>query len=224
MEYQNLNNVFYERSTINVCAPTYEPLMMSPVLMNAYNQTAKLLDLVEKYCVCYLNDTKNNTDIQEEREFSSTFKGLTEVISSEEDDNKPALQRKRKIPIPDITKKLRQVYRQVQRNSEVVIKCRNKGTRGLHNGLSSRRSQYVGVSKNGVHWQTLINFGKTKKYIGTYCTEEEAALTYDFYCFGIRGLKAKTNFKHKGKLIMDMIDHFINSDGSFDPSQFVSQL
>ena len=35
--------------------------------------------------------------------------------------------------------------------------------------------------KNGENWQVLINYGKFKKYIGTFSSEKQAAITYDFY-------------------------------------------
>jgi hypothetical protein len=47
----------------------------------------------------------------------------------------------------------------------------------------SRRSQYIGVSKNGLNWQVLVNIGLNKHYIGTYEDEIEAAVAYDFYAF-----------------------------------------
>ena len=43
-----------------------------------------------------------------------------------------------------------------------------------------RGSSYVGVSKNGENWQVLINYGNFKKYIGTFSSEKQAAITYDF--------------------------------------------
>mmetsp|Transcript_716 Transcript_716/g.839 ORF Transcript_716/g.839 Transcript_716/m.839 type:complete len:139 (+) Transcript_716:252-668(+) len=136
---------------------------------------------------------------------------------------KPALERRRKRPIPNVSSTLLEVMKILNKNNSITIKARNKGNRGLHKGLSKRRSLYVGVSKNGIHWQTLINFGKIKKYIGTYSTEKEAALTYDFYAFGVHGLKAKTNFKHAGEQIKNMIQSFIDNDHKFDPSLFTVQ-
>jgi len=109
------------------------------------------------------------------------------------------------------------------KNPHIRLRPRNKGTRGLHNGLSKKRSKYVGVSKNGIHWQTLINFGELKKYIGSYCTEKEAALTYDFYAFGVHGLKARTNFKHTAEDIMEMIESYFRSGNIFTPSFFSSK-
>mmetsp|Transcript_17518 Transcript_17518/g.19703 ORF Transcript_17518/g.19703 Transcript_17518/m.19703 type:complete len:111 (-) Transcript_17518:199-531(-) len=102
----------------------------------------------------------------------TNYNTMIEDLMATKDDSpalKPALERKRKNPVPDIKGMILKVYRELKKNSNVVIYPRTKGNRGLHNGVSRRRSQYVGVSKNGGHWQALINVGKHKKYIGTFC-------------------------------------------------------
>jgi hypothetical protein len=98
-----------------------------------------------------------------------------------------------------------------------------KGNRGLHKGISRRRSRFIGVSKNPNTWQTLINVRKSKKYIGTYATEKEAAIAYDFYALGLHGLEASTNFGYGGELILEMIGDYKN-DGHFQPSKFVNRV
>ena len=178
---------------------------------------------MDKYCLCEsISIFNHNEHSIKQIEDSLSSKHTEEpIVIDEEPPVKPALQRRRKNPIPDITEAISKVYSKLQNNSDFTIYPRNKGNRGLHNGQSKRRSIYVGVSKNGVHWQTLINFGKIKKYIGTFCTEKEAALTYDFYAFGVHGLKAKTNFKHNGKEIMAMIESFFSNGNKFIPAHFV---
>lgn len=44
-----------------------------------------------------------------------------------------------------------------------------------------QRSRFIGVSKNGNNWQSLIVINNTKVYLGTYKSQEEAAVTFDFY-------------------------------------------
>ena len=178
---------------------------------------------MDQYCLCesIKNYDHNEHSIKQIKD-SSSNKLTEEVITTDEAPPvMPALQRRRKNPIPDISEAISKVYLELQNNSDFIITPRNKGNRGLHNGQSKRRSIYVGVSKNGVHWQTLINFGKIKKYIGTFCTEKEAALTYDFYAFGVHGLKAKTNFKYNGREIMAMIESFFSNGNKFIPAHFV---
>lgn len=119
---------------------------------------------------------------------------------------------------------LNEVMEEIKTREDFYLKGKIKTDRGLHNGLSSRRSQYIGVSKNNSNWQTLISIGKTKRYINTYTSEVEAAVSYDFYAIGIHGLKAKTNFSYSGKTLREMITSFQQSGGKFSPSDFFDQV
>eukprot|EP00345_Euplotes_harpa_P017447 CAMPEP_0168337688 /NCGR_PEP_ID=MMETSP0213-20121227/12349_1 /TAXON_ID=151035 /ORGANISM="Euplotes harpa, Strain FSP1.4" /LENGTH=65 /DNA_ID=CAMNT_0008343245 /DNA_START=333 /DNA_END=526 /DNA_ORIENTATION=+ len=55
-----------------------------------------------------------------------------------------------------------------------VVIATEKSQKGIHRNKSHRRSRFIGVSKNSHNWQVLLNLGNSKKYIGTYSTEEEA--------------------------------------------------
>ena len=46
---------------------------------------------------------------------------------------------------------------------------------------SLKQTSYIGVSKNGPNWQSLITINKRKTYIGTFMTEKEAAKAYNYY-------------------------------------------
>jgi hypothetical protein len=119
---------------------------------------------------------------------------------------------------------LDEVMNQIESDESLYLNRKIKTDRGLHNGLSVRRSQYIGVSKNNSNWQTLISIGKTKRYINTYTSEIEAAVSYDFYSVGIHGLRAKTNFSYSAKTLREMIISFKQSGGKFSPSDFVDQI
>lgn len=68
--------------------------------------------------------------------------------------------------------------------------------------ICDARSNFIGVSKNGKRWQSLIHINKVKNYIATYDSEEEAAISFDFHCALLKKSKAKTNFSYtKGELI-----------------------
>lgn len=84
----------------------------------------------------------------------------------------------------------------------VVIQGRRKHERRV---VSDRRSNYIGVSKNGPNWQSMISLNKKKAYIGTYQEEKDAALSFDFYAILIHGLNAKTNFTYNKSQILSMI-------------------
>ena len=89
--------------------------------------------------------------------------------------------------------------------------------------MSKRRSKYIGVSRNKTHWQTLINVGRVKRYIGTYQSEIESALAYDFYAIGLHGQKASTNFTYDSTLLTDMINSYMKCR-SFEPVEFTSRV
>lgn len=87
-----------------------------------------------------------------------------------------------------------------------VITGRHKSTRRVDE--SYRRSNFIGVSKNGPSWQALIAINKRKTYIGTYDNENAAAKAFDFYSLLLHSLTAKTNFSYKKKEILEMIEKF----------------
>jgi hypothetical protein len=106
---------------------------------------------------------------------------------------------------------LKKILELISRGVKVSFICNSKSSRGLHNGTSKRRSKFIGVLKNGFRWQVLINSGKTKKYIGTYCDENEAASVHDLYSIGLNGLKAKTNFDYDEEGVKNMIQSYFQT-------------
>jgi len=133
----------------------------------------------------------------------------------------PARKRKRKTNIPDLTQNLKTILKKANNNWNISFKAQVKSSRGLHNGESQRRSQYIGVLRNGRRWQVLINIGKKKKYIGTYECEKTAALVHDFYSIGLNLMNAKTNFTYEQSLVVDMIESYLKEEGVFTPSVFI---
>mmetsp|Transcript_27958 Transcript_27958/g.32053 ORF Transcript_27958/g.32053 Transcript_27958/m.32053 type:complete len:98 (+) Transcript_27958:345-638(+) len=83
---------------------------------------------------------------------------------------------------------------------------------------NGRRSNYIGVSKNGDVWQSLIMIDGKKTYIGSYHTEEEAALSYDFYSMILKQFSAKTNFDYTLMQIRRMVDNYFINGNSLVPS------
>ena len=130
-------------------------------------------------------------------------------------------ERRRKNSLPNIDDNLLKILKVTQNNNNVVFISQNKSAKGLHNGVSDRRSHYIGVLRNRHRWQVLINEGKQKKYIGTYKTEEEAALVHDFYCIGINGINAKTNFAYTGVKVSQMIEDYYKYGKKFNPIHFL---
>ena len=146
-----------------------------------------------------------------------------ETVSPPTPSHKQALTRKRKSNLPDVSRNLKRLQAKINQTSDFSIKAKEKGKRGLHNGTSKRRSKYIGVSRNKTHWQTLINVGRIKRYIGTYQSEIESAMAYDFYAIGLHGQKASTNFTYSSDLLTDMINSYLQSR-SFEPYEFTSRI
>ena len=97
----------------------------------------------------------------------------------------------------------------------IVIHGKTKSERKAN---SNRRSNYIGVSKNGPNWQSMISIQKRKAYIGTYQTEREPAIAFDFYSILAHNLDAKTNFSYSKSMISSMMMNFRSNDNLFVPS------
>lgn len=133
----------------------------------------------------------------------------------------PVKKRKRKVHLPNIEKNLRKILYAANNGEYLIFKGAGKTTRGLHRGKSKRRSRYIGVLTNNKRWQSLINVGPTKRYIGTFCTEEQAALSYDFYAIGMHLKKANINFTYTAENLKPLIEDYLASSNWFEPSKFI---
>ena len=69
-----------------------------------------------------------------------------------------------------------------------------------------RKSKYRGVSMNGAQWQVIIMINKKKRYIGSYKSEDEAALVYDKIAIKLKGEKAKTNFPYSNQEMKEIVE------------------
>ena len=100
-------------------------------------------------------------------------------------------------------------------NGQTIIYRSKKSRNNSKVQSSSRRSHYIGVSKNGDVWQSLIMIDRKKTYIGSYYTEEEAAKSYDFYAIVLKYLSAKTNFDYNLSEIKQMIMNYHSNGGNY---------
>lgn len=71
--------------------------------------------------------------------------------------------------------------------------------------ICDARSIFIGVSRNGKRWQSLIHINKIKNYISTYNSEREAAISFDLYCILLKKSRAKTNFSYTKDELIEMI-------------------
>eukprot|EP00344_Euplotes_crassus_P002865 CAMPEP_0197005634 /NCGR_PEP_ID=MMETSP1380-20130617/30464_1 /TAXON_ID=5936 /ORGANISM="Euplotes crassus, Strain CT5" /LENGTH=178 /DNA_ID=CAMNT_0042424839 /DNA_START=206 /DNA_END=742 /DNA_ORIENTATION=+ len=117
--------------------------------------------------------------------------------------------RRRRSSKLEIRSKLIKVKSQILKRGISSFYSSPKQQRGSAPNNSSRRSRYIGISKNNTHWQALINIGRTKKYIDIFVSEQEAARTYDLYAIAIKGVKAGLNFNYTAAEMIDGIDHYL---------------
>ena len=85
--------------------------------------------------------------------------------------------------------------------------------------LSSKRSSFIGVSRNGAHWQALITINKRKTYIGSYESEKDAAFVFDLHSMLLHSLTAKTNFSYTKHNIEEMIWNYKCNGNSLRPEE-----
>jgi hypothetical protein len=90
--------------------------------------------------------------------------------------------------------------------------------------IVNRRSKYIGVSKNGLHWQVLVNVGASKFYIGTFDNEKHAAIVYDFHAIALNPKGARVNFMYTNEIITDMIDNYLSNSKILDPTPFIHRV
>ena len=89
-------------------------------------------------------------------------------------------------------------------NDMTLIAGKNKA-QSKDGPLSSKRSSFIGVSRNGAHWQALITINKRKTYIGSYESEKDAVFAFDLHSMLLLSLTAKTNFSYTKHNIDEMI-------------------
>ena len=83
--------------------------------------------------------------------------------------------------------------------------------------ICSTRSDFIGVTRNGPQWQSLISVGRRKTYIGSYQTERECAVAFDFHSILLHGLTAKTNFSYSKENMVEMIGQYKQRGNKLSP-------
>uniref|UniRef100_A0A7S3K8S1 AP2/ERF domain-containing protein n=1 Tax=Euplotes crassus TaxID=5936 RepID=A0A7S3K8S1_EUPCR len=158
------------------------------------------LDALSKhFCVCPQQIPTNDID------------AVQECLTNEGSPNNKAAFRRTRISsmhFDDKVGALRQALSVFHNPDEVVFMSNTKGKDRIN--ASVKRSKYIGVCKNGPHWQALISINKKKTYIGTYQTQVLAAKAYDLYCMLLQGLKGKTNFCYTKAEVEEMIDNYVD--------------
>ena len=113
--------------------------------------------------------------------------------------------------------KLENTVRNTFDDGRIVIHRSSKSKFTSKSSKSGRRSTYIGVSRNGDVWQSLIMIDGKKTYIGSYLSEEEAAMSYDFYSIILKSFSAKTNFDYSIENIKRMLEDYHQNGEEFAP-------
>jgi hypothetical protein len=89
-----------------------------------------------------------------------------------------------------------QNYESIMAAEEAAAQAQAKHTR-VHGGKPKQRSKsgFYGVYAAGKRWETKINYGGKKHYIGTFDTKQEAALAHDRAAWEHGGGKKKLNYE-----------------------------
>ena len=124
--------------------------------------------------------------------------------------------------MPEIDSHIKEIRELIKEGTLLFLRYTAKNLNALTVDNCKRRSQFTGVSRNGRNWQVLVNMGKEKKYIGSYTSEKEAALAYDFYTICLHKMKAKTNFSYHSSLIEQMLESYESNNKMFIPTPFIN--
>jgi hypothetical protein len=177
-----------------VCAPLFEPILN--------------LDLLNQYCLC---------DLSPKEQISSELIVMNDYSknSSKKFKNKKDLM----LNLGNFSQKAEELLRVLSSisSTNISIVSGKRKAKSRHGPMSSKRSCFIGVSRNGPHWQALITINKRKTYIGSYQTEQQAAVAFDFYSILLHSLSAKTNFSYTKEDIVDMIRNFSQNDEKLRP-------
>ena len=197
------------------------------VMMNQYQLAieASLSLLLEQYCLCTheLNSSSTN-DISTSQSALSYKSHETSYDKPHKTDQKAIKTRRRRNILPNLDSDLLRLLEKARNGDLEEVFSEKKLMKSQMNKSSRRSSQYIGVSKNGDNWQSLINHGHSKKYIGTYSNEIEAAIAYDFFAIALQGSKSRINFKYNCEILADMINSYFEDARTLNPNKFVSRL
>lgn len=154
-------------------------------------------DLVKKYCVC----TEDLTSLL----------GNNYMMDASLRNTNQAMMNDKRLVIEQMnfSSNISTLFRDLEEIKDefsIVRQPRSKSQRKV--ASSARRCRFIGVSKNGTHWQALITIKMKKTYIGTFDSSEEAARAFDIYSLLLHSLKARTNFTYTKLDIMEIINQF----------------
>lgn len=200
-----INTIWPIPSVVYVLSPV-DPIFVSSKPLN---------QILDNYCLCGLDGTQKwnfKTPMEkivpiepcktgkkkwiEEYDFTDKIELLSGVIKGLLSPENPGLQK-------------------------VIVKSKRKSNNAKGKKWSRRRSQYIGVSKNGTSYQVLIAVEGRKTYLGSFEDEREAALTFDFYSILLHSVEANTNFSYTASSIKEMITNYRLFNNTFNAAYYL---
>ncbi|CAI2377608.1 unnamed protein product [Moneuplotes crassus] len=160
-------------------------------------------DLLGKYCICDLSGSSTK-EVSPKKEFiaaQNELKRKNKKLCIEEIDFSDKI-----LLLSSIVDGI--LNTQNQQVSRFLIKSKRKPITPKGKNSSSRRSKFIGVSKNGSSHQVLISVEGKKTYLGSFENEYEAAVTFDFYSILLHSVEAKTNFSYTAQDVQEMIHSY----------------
>ena len=119
---------------------------------------------------------------------------------------------------PNKADKLLEIIQSIFDGNMVLVQA-NKKAESKDGSVSNKRSSFIGVSRNGVNWQALITINKRKTYIGSYESEKDAAVAFDFFSILLHSFTAKVNFSYTRDKVEEMIWNYKKNSGCFRPEE-----
>ena len=191
----------------------------------AVMQSFSMEQVLQKYCFCDWISSLDSYYIRDDISWLDIWKWNNADLSEHTTDRDyraktqihPTQYHKRRlldtIDFEPYLSALLSTVRRVANEHKIVVHSKRKSA--ARQVISSRRSQYTGVFKNGDNWQALITINKKKTYISTYATELEAAKVFDFYSLLLNNITATTNFDYSKRQVFEMVENFIANDRKY---------
>lgn len=147
--------------------------------------------------------------------------------SLRENSSSPKIKKANKVQKKDrfveyFTKRADELLRKLQETTDfdrVLVRKSEKPARSKNSKHPEKRSEYIGVSKNGTKWQALVVIGKHKVYMGSFKEEAEASTVFDFYSILTHAKDAKVNKSYTIREVLNMVHNFKLNNNDFKSIQ-----
>lgn len=196
----------------------YEAFILAP--QPPMNYFISLDALKNQYCFCSSAEDSEQKPLKNWNESSTKSIPLIQIEKKIKKKNKMLYK-------PYIIEKAESTLKRLLDISDkdaLIFKRTNKWALTPGHQPVKQRSTFIGVSKNGNHWQSLIVINNTKVYMGTYKTQQEAATVFDFHSMVVHFKCAKVNYDYSANDLIRMIQNFKQNSNEFDANEYLSSI